>query len=451
MKAAALLVGVACLSWNASAFVVRPPLPKVRLVSQQQQEGAWGQNVGRRGVVQVASSRSSSSSSSSSSSESTTTTTNSVQENLPLYATVVALQALPALPTFSAEGNRVACLAFFWTTAVLAIAAGAQRPRLDGNPGLSSTSALLAPVISSVSLFGLYTLLKYTDFDPTLIYRVAVTGLGLVALQELGAEALGAVLPPPAKAALDGTPLDRFLSPDGGGGDGCADGDNNRRAPVATNVLGPVEELGALALGAAIVVAYFALPVSQSFALANVIGVAIALSTLPLLDLRTFVIGASFLLGLLCYDFFWVFRSDVMMTVATTIEAPVKFEFPTADPTRPFSILGLGDVVIPGSFVALMRDVDGQLAPEGSPSQAEASSSSSSLAAWNGPYFSTALAGYGLGLGLTFVANEVTKAGQPALVYIVPLVLGSVLLTAARRGEVGELFAFEATRDDLGA
>jgi minor histocompatibility antigen H13 len=220
---------------------------------------------------------------------------------------------------------------------------------------------------------------------------------------------------------------------------------------VATNVLGPVEELGALALGAAIVVAYFALPVSQSFALANVIGVAIALSTLPLLDLRTFVIGASFLLGLLCYDFFWVFRSDVMMTVATTIEAPVKFEFPTADPTRPFSILGLGDVVIPGSFVALMRDVDGQLAPEGSPSQAEASSSSSSLAAWNGPYFSTALAGYGLALGLTFVANEVTKAGQPALVYIVPLVLGSVLLTAARRGEVGELFAFEATRDDLGA
>ena len=52
------------------------------------------------------------------------------------------------------------------------------------------------------------------------------------------------------------------------------------------------------------------------FAEEHVSAVAIALSTLPLLDLRTFVIGASFLLGLLCYDFFWVFRSDVMMTVA---------------------------------------------------------------------------------------------------------------------------------------
>lgn len=46
------------------------------------------------------------------------------------------------------------------------------------------------------------------------------------------------------------------------------------------------------------------------------------------------------------------------MTVATRIEAPVKFLFPAlTDPSKqyPFSVLGLGDVVIPATFCTLMR------------------------------------------------------------------------------------------------
>ena len=94
--------------------------------------------------------------------------------------------------------------------------------------------------------------------------------------------------------------------------------------------------------------------------------------------------------GLFCYDAFFVFKSDVMLTVATQIEAPAKFLWAAvgaggANPDRgdvtnrrdmrpypsgpcalgadaggryPFSVLGLGDVVVPGAFVGLLRELD---------------------------------------------------------------------------------------------
>ena len=366
------------------------------------------------------------------SSSSSSSTVNSVAANAPLYAGVLLLQLLPGLPMF-ADGNRFVCLTYFWGTAVLAIAASSQRPRLDGNPGLSTTSALLAPIISSVALFSLYSLLKYTDFDPGLIYRLLVSTLGFASIQELSAEGLALLLPPSAKSALDDTAIARFF-----------DSSHEQSQDDVVNVFGPVEELGALFISSIVIAAYFLLPLEQAFPLSNIIALSVAISTLPLLDLRTFFVGSAFLVGLLSYDFFWVFRTDVMMTVATTIEAPVKFEFPSGDPSRPFSILGLGDVVIPGSFVALMRDLDGAMLHGGDGVDEKARA----VIPRNGPYFKSSLAGYGLGLAATFVANEVTKAGQPALVYLVPLVLGTTILTAAVRGEAKEVVTFRATRSE---
>ncbi|KAL1552989.1 COMPASS (complex proteins associated with Set1p) component, variant 2 [Salvia divinorum] len=50
--------------------------------------------------------------------------------------------------------------------------------------------------------------------------------------------------------------------------------------------------------------------------------------------------------GLFVYDIFWVFFTPVMLL------------FPTSDFARPFSILGLGDIVIPGIFVVLALRCD---------------------------------------------------------------------------------------------
>jgi minor histocompatibility antigen H13 len=60
------------------------------------------------------------------------------------------------------------------------------------------------------------------------------------------------------------------------------------------------------------------------------------------------------------YDIFFVFGTDVMLTVAKSIDAPIKLLFPknlSATPPE-FSLLGLGDIVIPGIFVALCLRYD---------------------------------------------------------------------------------------------
>ena len=52
----------------------------------------------------------------------------------------------------------------------------------------------------------------------------------------------------------------------------------------------------------------------------------------------------------------------MQVSVATSVEAPIKLLFPRAleaGSTRsPFSMLGLGDIVIPGIFVALILRYD---------------------------------------------------------------------------------------------
>lgn len=60
------------------------------------------------------------------------------------------------------------------------------------------------------------------------------------------------------------------------------------------------------------------------------------------------------------YDIFFVFGTDVMLTVAKSIDAPIKLLFPrnwSADPPE-FSLLGLGDIVLPGVFIAMCLRFD---------------------------------------------------------------------------------------------
>ena len=55
-----------------------------------------------------------------------------------------------------------------------------------------------------------------------------------------------------------------------------------------------------------------------------------------------------------------VFKSSMMVSVATNLDAPIKLKIPNGDK---MSILGLGDIVIPGVLVswALKFDVDNYL------------------------------------------------------------------------------------------
>ncbi|KAJ6964805.1 signal peptide peptidase-like isoform X2 [Populus alba x Populus x berolinensis] len=80
----------------------------------------------------------------------------------------------------------------------------------------------------------------------------------------------------------------------------------------------------------------------------NILGLAFCIQGIEMLSLGSFKTGAILLAGLFVYDIFWVFFTPVMVSVAKSFDAPIKLLFPTADTARPFSMLGLGDIVIPG-------------------------------------------------------------------------------------------------------
>lgn len=71
---------------------------------------------------------------------------------------------------------------------------------------------------------------------------------------------------------------------------------------------------------------------------------------IAMLNLGSTQVGLILLWGLFFYDIFWVFFTPVMVTVAKNIEGPIKLLFPVSIEWSNFNMLGLGDIVIPGTF-----------------------------------------------------------------------------------------------------
>lgn len=63
-------------------------------------------------------------------------------------------------------------------------------------------------------------------------------------------------------------------------------------------------------------------------------------------------------------------------------------------------------------------------------------------------YFYSAMVGYTIGLVVTLVVMHTFKAAQPALLYIVPGVVGCVLIQAAIRGEIKQLLAYTEEEEE---
>ncbi|KAG6467303.1 hypothetical protein ZIOFF_074860 [Zingiber officinale] len=159
----------------------------------------------------------------------------------------------------------------------------------------------------------------------------------------------------------------------------------------------------------------------------NILGIAFCIQGIEMLSLGSFKTGAILLVGLFFYDIFWVFFTPVMVSVAKSFDAPIKLLFPTSDAARPFSMLGLGDIVIPGIFVALALRFD---VSRGKQAQ----------------YFSSAFLGYTVGLVVTIIIMNWFQAAQPALLYIVPGVIGFLAAHCLWNGEVKPLLEFDESQ-----
>jgi len=103
------------------------------------------------------------------------------------------------------------------------------------------------------------------------------------------------------------------------------------------------------------------------------------------------------------------------------------------------SMLGLGDIVIPGIFVALLLRFD----------HAEALRCKRSM---NKTSFNYTFFGYVAGLALTVFIMVVFEAAQPALLYLVPGCIGMSLVAGAIQGNVSQMWSYseedEEKKDD---
>ncbi|XP_026402345.1 signal peptide peptidase-like isoform X2 [Papaver somniferum] len=126
-----------------------------------------------------------------------------------------------------------------------------------------------------------------------------------------------------------------------------------------------------------------------------------------------------------------------MVSGVKSFDTPVKLLFPTADAARPYSMLGLGDVVIPGIFVSLALHFDE------SRKKHFGYFYSAIFGRMHLGYFYSAFFGYIIGICLM----NCCQAAQPALLYIVPAVIGSLAVHCLWNGEVEELLAFDLSKD----
>jgi len=195
--------------------------------------------------------------------------------------------------------------------------------------------------------------------------------------------------------------------------------------------------------------------ISKSWLFNNILAILFCVSGMQYLFLGNFQTGFMLLGLLFFYDIFFVFGTDVMLTVAKSIDAPIKILFIkdwSAEPTPQFSLLGLGDIVIPGVFVSLClrydmlkalntRRVNDMIEEDKGDEVLELMKSQ--LAKAPKTYYHGCLVGYLIAIIATVVVMLVFEHGQPALLYLVPGCLLSVLFNAWRLGELKEMWEFD--------
>lgn len=205
---------------------------------------------------------------------------------------------------------------------------------------------------------------------------------------------------------------------------------------------------------------------AQPWQLSNFIALSFSFNAISLLRLDSFITGTILLSGLFLYDIFWVFATPVMVSVAMNFDAPIKIVFPkdVGNTKLGFTLLGLGDIGIPGIFLALALRFDYYLATErariGGTLPPRPSSPfprpyffSSFIAYIAGqspfPHFENYTESNSLtGLITTVVVMHTTKSAQPALLYLSPATIFSLIGCAWIRGELKSFWAYDDGSED---
>jgi len=286
---------------------------------------------------------------------------------------------------------------------------------LDEIEVISSKDAAKFPIMASITLFSIYMCYKF--FADKMYYLV--TGYFFM----LGVAAVTAIFEPLVAPKL--TFIFPGLQPDA---DYQLTFFENKKKQFDLKF--NRRSLIVLAAAVACAIAYL---YNKHWLANNIIGLCFAVQGVELLSLPNYKTGAMLLGGLFFYDVFWVFGTDVMVTVAKKFDAPIKLVFPqnVFDASSRSSMLGLGDIVIPGILIALMLRLDHHIKPGSQ------------------KYFLTTFIAYIAGLVATIFVMHVWKHAQPALLYLVPACLGAPLLMALVSGELkSALFEYDEEEEE---
>lgn len=176
----------------------------------------------------------------------------------------------------------------------------------------------------------------------------------------------------------------------------------------------------------------------KSVLLTDILSLSFSHNALSILKIDSFKTGSILLTGLFFYDIWWVFGTRVMVEVATTLDIPIKLLWPKSmafSDSRGFTMLGLGDVVIPGAFIALALRYDYH----------RFSRQSHSGTHFSKPYFYVSLSAYVAGLVTTLSVMHFFGKAQPALLYLSPACILSFVITSFCRGELSDAWDWNDT------
>lgn len=168
----------------------------------------------------------------------------------------------------------------------------------------------------------------------------------------------------------------------------------------------------------------------------DILGIALIITVLQIVRVPNLKVGSVLLSCAFLYDIFWVFVSkrwfheSVMIVVARGDKSgedgvPMLLKIPRMfDPWGGYSIIGFGDILLPGLLIAFSLRYDW--------------SAKKNL---RDGYFLWSMVAYGSGLLITYIAlNLMDGHGQPALLYIVPFTLGTLVALGRKRGELANLW-----------
>ena len=308
----------------------------------------------------------------------------------------------------------------------------------EGIETMNQKDAWMFPVFGSAVLFGLYLLFKFFNekYLNTLLHIYFVL-IGAFSIGQLIEEKINEK--EPFKTYNDkiifSIPKIPYLNDDGA---------EVSKLNIITFLLG-------LIVGS---IYYF----NKNWISNNILGMAFSIFGIENIALGEFKTGIILLSLLFFYDIFWVFFTPVMLSVAKNIEGPVKLMLPKLqedieamrrekgddnqyadkpyDP-REYNMIGLGDIVIPGVYVALMLRFDIYLFYQAKKDITQFGYSFKRM-----KYFWITFIFYNIGVLMALFSTYFFKHAQPALLYIVPCILLSSSIMALVNKDIKMLWNF---------